>query len=421
MQYNKSTLTLSSWIFFIGWAMALVGLCTSPALMSISVGCLLLGAVLSENFKTGLGVAHTWLTTGWFWWLVYGLLHIIALGYTQDTIQGWDEIRIKLPLFILPLAFYFRPPITQKQLLIIQYLFLSTVAGVTLATLGYYVSHLDVIHQGILASKPLPIIAPYKNLSHIYFSVIMAVSIGVGTARLFQPTYLFQLLIEKIICGLIVLFLTICLHIFTTRTGLVAFYAGMGMLLAFWVRRQSNFYFKIGLPVLMFALGLGAFSVVPSLRLRVQNTISDLKAYQKQEAIENWSVGSRFLMWELAVRAVQTHPFTGVGPGDVKAYLFSGYDTFSFQVPHDRRLTDVHNQYLETAAGLGFPGVCVLFLGLGLPLLVTRKKMGVQAGFYYSTQIIFLAAMGTESILERQVGILLFVSSIPFYEDRKGS
>jgi O-antigen ligase len=93
-----------------------------------------------------------------------------------------------------------------------------------------------------------------------------------------------------------------------------------------------------------------------------------------------------------------------VGIGDIHDELNKEYSKNNFQFGIGKNFNP-HNQYLHTGVSLGVIGILVLLLMLVFPFVYSMKHQEwIYALFIL---IIFLNSM-TESILERQAGILFF-------------
>jgi O-antigen ligase len=101
---------------------------------------------------------------------------------------------------------------------------------------------------------------------------------------------------------------------------------------------------------------------------------------------------------------ITEHPFFGVGTGDLKEELVKKYEAYHYDYGIRTRLSP-HNQFLHTAVILGIFGVLSLALLLGSAFMLAWKNRDwVYLLFVF---LVFLNCM-TESILERQAGILFF-------------
>jgi hypothetical protein len=76
-------------------------------------------------------------------WLLCSLfiLHLIGLTYTSDLKRGLDDVRVKIPLMLLPLVFFTSPTITKKELNILFYIFITGILISCGWSLIYYYLH----------------------------------------------------------------------------------------------------------------------------------------------------------------------------------------------------------------------------------------------------------------------------------------
>lgn len=142
--------------------------------------------------------------------------------------------------------------------------------------------------------------------------------------------------------------------------------------------------------------------------------ITVLKLYNRYDQITNLirepdtktenSTSIRYNIWKISADLISEHPLIGVGTGDLKEELVKKYEAYNYQYGIRTRISP-HNQFLHTAVILGFLGVSALILLLGSAfILAWRNKDWIYLLFIL---LVFLNCM-TESILERQAGILFF-------------
>ena len=149
-------------------------------------GILLLAASLPLS-KFGMSLAQFFMAGGWLisgnvslklkrvarqpivWalWLVF-FVHIFSLTYTTDINEGLSDLRIKLPLLLLPLFFASVQPLSGKRYrIVLAVLIVATVIS-TLASLGYYL--------GILKANINDIRDVSRFISHIRLSLLVCFS-----------------------------------------------------------------------------------------------------------------------------------------------------------------------------------------------------------------------------------------------------
>lgn len=105
-----------------------------------------------------------------FWVLIsFFLLHLFGMIYTSNFSRGLDDLRNKLPLFILPFTLFSAEPITKKEFKIFLQLFLLSVITSSILCffvyLGYGKHQLNDVRDASVF------------ISHIRFSLIIALAV----------------------------------------------------------------------------------------------------------------------------------------------------------------------------------------------------------------------------------------------------
>jgi O-antigen ligase len=119
---------------------------------------------------------------------------------------------------------------------------------------------------------------------------------------------------------------------------------------------------------------------------------------------EENSTSARLHIWRYAAEAIQDNPVIGAGTGDVRDELESVFNKYNYSFGLKHHL-NAHNQFLHTGIALGLVGM-LLLLSLFIAGFIGAFR---ERNFVYLLflLIIFLNCL-TESLLERQVGILCF-------------
>jgi hypothetical protein len=149
-------------------------------------GILLLAASLPLS-KFGMSLAQFFMAGGWLisgnvslklkrvarqpivwalWWVFF--VHIFSLTYTTDINEGLSDLRIKLPLLLLPLFFASVQPLSGKRYRIVLAVLIGATVISTLASLGYYL--------GILKANINDIRDVSRFISHIRLSLLVCFS-----------------------------------------------------------------------------------------------------------------------------------------------------------------------------------------------------------------------------------------------------
>jgi O-antigen ligase len=155
----------------------------------------------------------------------------------------------------------------------------------------------------------------------------------------------------------------------------------------------------------LIGLMLGLILLSPKNRERFKEAIN----YKNEYALsKKWGEKQmRFLMWSSATDLIKEKPLFGFGTGDVQDELEKHYvehDYVSLTYWKNTRF-NAHNQFMETALALGIIGLLVFVIGMifGLKEAIRNKNK-----LYIVFVILFLGSCLTESMLERQNGIVFF-------------
>ena len=157
---------------------------------------------------------------------------------------------------------------------------------------------------------------------------------------------------------------------------------------------------------------MGLFFILLGVAVVFQLAI--LKFYNRYDQIANLirepdskeqnSTSIRINIWKISADLITEHPVIGVGTGDLKEELVKKYEVYNYEYGIRTRISP-HNQVLHTAVILGLIGVISLLLMFAGALVLAWKNGDWL--YVLFVIIVFLNCM-TESILERQAGILFF-------------
>src|SRR5437016_6103802 len=112
-------------------------------------------------------------------------------------------------------------------------------------------------------------------------------------------------------------------------------------------------------------------------------------------------------MWNCALELIKSEPILEVGTGDVedelqKCYTSNQYTSLTYWT--DTRF-NAHNQFLETAIGLGIPGLILLLSCFIIALYQAYMYKNIM---YVIFIVLFAVSCLTESMLERQNGVVFY-------------
>ena len=329
---------LPSWlsaqhISFLGCLLMLFSITLSPAGMSIGTVLLLLGAIwASWEARPKLKLQHPWLFWGFFAYFCWVLL---SFFWTENTDLFLEDVRIKLPFLLIPIAFSLIPAFTFKQqkAMMLTYCFSQLIIAFY-SVAGYWQN----FEHSIDRVKKNGALEIFGGANHIYFGVSLALAILIAVHILFKYKSYFPKL-SKIWPILYILIATLCLHSMTSRTGLLAFYGGISMYFLLFIILKRKW--KLGLVIVasLILLPVLSYKLIPSFTYRVNVTIWDYEYSQEENADLNYqSVGLRIKAWGCSWGIFKDTPVFGVGFGDLGDELFACYEEIELKAERVRWL-----------------------------------------------------------------------------------
>lgn len=379
---------------------AVIGLSSSKAALSISTGALAFAAVwqmVREGSLRGL-----WRNKAGSLQSVLFFLPLASVLYTEHYSIWLEDIVIKLPLLALPLAYSILPDFSEKQFFAILAAFIITLSIISVLTLVHYYQDYALITESIKYNKHISIT---RKTSHIHFGLMLAFSIFAGIAHLRSRRQFFHRA-ERWILGLCVLINLLSLHILTSRSGIVAFYGALVVLTLILIVRKR--YFQFGAIVLAFVVFAPVISyyTIPSFQTRVNVTRYDIEqSINPQEHLYLYSLGMRMLAWRTSWRVFLQHPLLGTAPADLETELLRQYQRDGVSLNLSTPMHMPHNQYMEHLAGLGVVGIFAMIFVLLQPVIF---KEGENSIVFLSFLVMFMLIMLVESLLERQITIAFY-------------
>lgn len=171
------------------------------------------------------------------------ILHLLGLIHTIDLQRGLDDIRIKIPLLLLPLFFFTTSPLTKSELNLVLKFFIAGVVVSALWCLFYYYSH-----------ELTDIRKASRFMSHIRFGLFINLAIAVLIYYLRDA----QTIAQKTLILFLTAYLIAVMFLLSLVTGLVMLVIMVGFYLLYYIFNQKFIYKIVGLTA-MLVLTLVAF------------------------------------------------------------------------------------------------------------------------------------------------------------------
>ena len=370
------------------------GLVLSKFLISVGVILLLLSAFISNDFRKDFKK----LSADWAKLAPAGIFITVLISgiYSENTFHFWGLIQVMLPLILLPLAFGLLPAFDRKCTDAILYylVFLMTLSA--LWVLWNYLSNFEFYQQQLSVSKTLP--TPQED--HIRFSLLLALSVFAAFRLFFGRFYLLFPKFEKYLQIFLAVFLLIMLHVLSVRSGLLAFYSGIAIIVIHSIIVRKKFFLGITLLLSLVIMPVFAFYFVPGIRQKFYLMRYNLEQYQSGK-ISNLSDTQRIISYELALKVAAQSPWIGVGAGDLYSEQEKAYKKFYPELGP----MQPHNQFISFYAGCGLIGLCAFLFFLFLPLFYQKTYKRIWDLLFF---VLIFTSMLTENTLFVSIGVNIY-------------
>lgn len=209
-------------------------------------------------------------------------------------------------------------------------------------------------------------------------------------------------------------FFLFMLIMLSSRMEIMIFFAVLTAILMVWGKRTGKLTKMIGVSAGLFAVIVILILSSATNRLRFKEMFDTKQSYSENQ------FGGRALRvqkWKYTIDCWKKEPIVGTGAGDYKEILQQTYVDNDFELGYKNHFNS-HNQYLQTLMATGVIGLFTLLLLFGSTLVSAfRSKNWVSLTF----TVVFVLSCITESMMERQRGIVFFVFFASFLLSRKST
>lgn len=186
--------------------------------------------------------------TNKLFWIISSLfiIHLTGLIHTTDIPRGIDDIRIKIPLLLLPLIFFTSPPIRKEELHRLLWFIILLVIISSLWCLFYNATH-----------ELTDIRKASRFMSHIRFGLFIDFAICI----LFYLSIQTEKKQVKLICFALMIYLIGVMLTLSMVTGLVMFAVLCVVYFVYLLFRQTSVYRNIGFAGLFLLFLIGLYTI----------------------------------------------------------------------------------------------------------------------------------------------------------------
>lgn len=367
-----------------------------------SLCILLLGANTLVLFFTNRAIKSNANQILFVLFAAFFVAHAIGFLYSENKHEAGLILERKLSLAVFPIVFFYGPKMELKHakqivLAFAASCFLMCIVSLGIALYKYGQTHdVEVFFYHTLSNN--------VGMHASYLALYLCFSIS--SLLYFINTEEKGLsFIQKSAVGFAFVLMIITVVLLSARLQL------MLMLIVFigYVIMRMKLYKSpiklIGAIVLLTLLLGGLILLSPKNRERFKEAIN----YKGEYALnKKWGEKQmRFLIWNSASDLIKKKSLFGYGTGDVQEVLQETYvknEYVSLTYWKNTRF-NAHNQFLETTLALGLMGLCIFVISIVYALKVAIKSKNL---LYITFLFLFLASCFTESMLERQNGIVFF-------------
>ena len=312
----------------------------------------------------------------------------------------WRFIRIKLPLFFLPLAFAGKWQLTPKQWRTIAFSFILLVFLACCWSLWKYFENIQVINKGYLRAKVIP--TPLEN-DHVRFSLVVCTAI-ICSALLIRD--FIQKNVKILLVFFIVLF-TIYLHILSARTGLICLYIFFVLYFFYLLVSLKKIKWVIALSIAILLMPVASWFFLPTFQNRIRYIIYDFSYLKKEIYLPGSNDGNRMLSLKAGYEILKENPL-GVGCGDLINETNLWYRKYiPGMLESDKYFPS--SEWLMYGGTAGWPGIFLFTLIMIIPFF--QKNMA-RRFFWFSLNTIAVLSFLFDIGLEVQFGVFIYAFTV---------
>jgi len=329
---------------------------------------------------------------------------ILSLLRTDPENQKYAALQFELHYQFLALPFLFAvlPPFPRKIYYQGFFLFLIIVFVCAIGSTTIYLQNKEYFDWSYGQSHLIP-----TPVNHVRFSLMVTFSVFLSY-YLLEKDY-FNDLFFKWLNIFILIFLIFYQHLLAVRSGLVAFYAVLVLIIFYLIASKK---FKKGALLFIGVLTMitASFFTLNTLKNKWGYTLYDWNLGNIKDKANNYSIGKRLVSQQVTFQLFRENPIFGVGEGNIESEVRKGYaKNFPF-VEAQNRLSP-HNQYLRTLAATGILGFIIFISCFYFPLFSNKNyRSKILLAIYIITSVSFLF----EDTFETKTGLTFCLFFIMF-------
>ena len=333
------------------------------------------------------------------------LLHLLSIFYTENYSEGWNDLRLKISFLLLPFFMMTVQFIYNEQRMFILKLFavlmvLMALTDLTNAFLEYFVNGNQetfyYIHLPYVLASKVHYVAWYYSFA-IFISIYHLISSHSNRTLWFL--------------GLLILLFSLIL--LSSRAFILAFIVVFILSFLKWFKTAKTSRFMLAKLLSFAALFIFTLLLIPSTNLRLNDTVVELQKMFGYDTPKQ--TNPRVFIWRYGADLIAKNPIFGFGVGDAKGELSVALESCDAMfwngernIPIQDKNYNFHNQFMQTWAEVGIFGFLILLFIMIHPFLLKNS----HPLFLIFIALTFIGCL-TESMFERQAGVVLFAFMYP--------
>ncbi len=378
-------------VFFI--CMVIVGVFFAPAINSIGMGLLVINWLVEGDLKSKWNK----LVQSKIFWVLLSVffIHLIGLIYTSNFQYALKDLKIKLPIFILPFVFISSKQLSESEFKVV----LKTLIFTALVS-SFYAFYIYWKYFGNEITE-LRNISTF--MSHIRLGLFNCFA-AFSCIYLIAKNNWKQLSFTNLIWFSIAIWMFAFNGIMGTRMGILVFFILIAIGCFYVIIKQKKLWLTAILILFVFGLPIASYFGIPAIKQRADEVVSEVNNYRKGGSANGQSIGQRFVYWKVGVEIFKSAPIIGIGTGDVE----DAYNNYYLAHPNliDKEYQHrAHNQFLTIALTFGIIGLLVFIYAIVYPIFWNKKYLDY---FYVIFFVAFLLSITMEDTIETQAGVTFY-------------
>ncbi len=344
--------------------------------------------------------------------LLFWIIYVVSLLYSEDLSEGWRNIERRLAFLIMPVVLTALLDLPKSFVSKLKWYYVNGVLAAVLLTLAIAVARTAVTGTVDYLNPESTLIENnffYHRLSQgigllsSYFGFYISLAAGIVLSNLLlqrntmsSKKLLFHLFRFGLFAAYIVLLKTAMIMMaFGIMVSFIVVYALFTTI--------SGKKFKMAASAFLAILAVASSIVVVNKVGSSKHIVEyDIRGVPPDH---DWnSVNLRLAKWKVTMDAISDHAILGVGIGDSKQVLLDYYLKHNFLFAYLKRYNP-HNQYLATMLALGLPGLLILIGLLAYSGLIAWKTKDLP---FISFLVLFACFAITEVALASNKAIVPF-------------